>query len=122
MKWNARSGLWLLALFMAQTLMALISMSQIPMAHAEDLKPEDLVAHHLESIGAATARTANKSRVVQGAARFKILVGSGGQLDGKGAVVSEGQKINIMMKFAADYKRRTIYFGWTEVLYRSHHC
>ena len=104
MKWNARSGLWLLALFMAQTLVVLISMSQIPMAHAEDLKPEDLVAHHLESIGAATARTANKSRVVQGAARFKMLVGSGGQLDGKGAVVSEGQKINIMMKFASDYK------------------
>jgi hypothetical protein len=33
-----------------------------------------------------------------------MLVGGSGQLEGKGAVVSEERKLNIMMKFPADYR------------------
>ena len=94
MRLNGKSGFWLLALLFAQALPV----------HAADLKPEELVAHHLDSLGTAAARGANKSRVVQGTARFKMLVGGGGQLEGKGAVVSEERKLNIMMKFPGDYK------------------
>ncbi len=71
---------------------------------AADLKAEDIVARHLDAIGAVASRAANKSRVVQGTARFKILVGGAGQLEGKGAVVSEARKLNIMMKFPNEYK------------------
>ena len=91
---HTKSGFRLLALL-------LLTPSLVP---AADQKPEELVAHHLDSLGTAGARTANKSRVIQGTARFKMLVGGGSQLEGKGAVVSEERKLNIMMKFAADYR------------------
>lgn len=77
---------------------------QVVLGHAADLKPDELVAHHLDSVGSAAVRSANKSRVVQGTAKFKMLVGGGGQLEGKSAVVSEEHKLNILMKFANDYK------------------
>ncbi len=93
MGFSAKSGLWLLALVLWPSLI-----------QAADLKPEDVVARHLDSLGTAAARGANKSRVIQGTAKFKMLVGGGGQLEGKGAVVSEERKLNIMMKFPNDYK------------------
>jgi hypothetical protein len=94
MRLSTKSGFCFLALFLSQALPV----------HAADLKPEDLIAHHLESLGTAAVRGANKSRVIQGIARFKMLVGGGGQLEGKAAVVSEERKLNIMMKFPNDYK------------------
>src|SRR5229473_4513519 len=93
MGFSAKSGLWLLALVLWPSLI-----------QAADLKPEDVVARHLDSLGTAAARGANKSRVIQGTAKFKMLVGGGGQLEGKRAVVSEERKLNIMMKFPNDYK------------------
>jgi hypothetical protein len=94
MRVSAKSCFWLLALLL----------SQPSLIQAADLKPEELVAHHLDSLGTAAARATIKSRVVQGPARFKILVGGGNMVEGKGAVVSEERKLNIMMKFATDYK------------------
>src|SRR6202011_3899309 len=63
-----------------------------------------LVARHLDSLGTPAARAAVKSRVVQGTARFKILVGGGNQVEGRGAVVSEEHKVNLMLKFNTDYR------------------
>lgn len=94
MRLRAKSGCWLLTLLLAQALRV----------HAADLKPEELVAHHLDSLGTAAARGAVKARVVQGSAKFKILVGGGNQLQGRGAVVSEDRKVNILMKFNTDYR------------------
>jgi len=98
MRLSTKSGFCFLALFLSQALPV----------HAADLKPEDLIAHHLESLGTAAVRGANKSRVIQGIARFKMLVGGGGQLEGKAAVVSEERKLNIMMKFPNDYKGQQV--------------
>jgi len=95
MRFSTRSRLFLLLLLLTAPA------SQI---YAADLKPEDLVAHHLDSLGTAAAREANKSRVVQGTARFKLLVGGGGQLEGKSAVVSQERKLNLLLKFPNDYK------------------
>jgi hypothetical protein len=94
MRRKVKTGFWALAWLLAQALRV----------HAANLKPDELVAHHLDSLGTAAVRGANKSRVIQGRARFKMLVGGGGQLEGKGAVVSEERKLNIMMKFPNDYK------------------
>ena len=91
---GTRSGSSLLALLL----------SAPSFIQAADQKPEELVARHLDSLGTAAARAANKSRVIQGLARFKMLVGGGSQVEGKGAVVSEERKLNIMMKFATDYR------------------
>ena len=90
MRFSTRSRRFLLLLLLTAPA------SQI---YAADLKPEDLVAHHLDSLGTAAAREANKSRVVQGTARFKLLVGGGGQLEGKSAVVSQERKLNVLLKF-----------------------
>lgn len=72
---------------------------------AAELKPEDLIAKHLDSIGTAEARKSVKSRVVQGTAQYKILVGGAGTLDGKAVMVSEGDKLRLLFKFENnDYK------------------
>jgi hypothetical protein len=72
---------------------------------AADMKPEELVAKHLDSIGTAQARAAIKSRVAQGTSQFKIRVGNGGELQGTSALVSEGRKAVVMIKLGnADYR------------------
>jgi hypothetical protein len=72
---------------------------------AADMKPEELVAKHLDSIGTAQARAGIKSRVAQGTSQFKIRVGSGGELQGTSALVSEGRKAVVMIKLGnADYR------------------
>jgi hypothetical protein len=76
-----------------------------PFAPAVDMKPEELVAKHLDSIGAAQARASVKSRVAQGTSQFKIRVGSGGELPGTSALVSDGRKSVVMIKLNnGDYR------------------
>jgi hypothetical protein len=72
-------------------------------------KLEELVAHHLDSIGSADARAAVKDRAVQGAASYRILVGGSGKADGKTGFVSEGHKIRFMVRLPlVDYKGESI--------------
>jgi hypothetical protein len=68
---------------------------------AADLKPEDVVAKHLDAIGSAQARGNLKSRVVQGGATYRILVGGTGAIDGKYVFASEGAKSNFLFKVNA---------------------
>ena len=77
----------------------------VPVLHAAELKPEEIVARHLDSIGTAEVRAAAKSRIVQGTSRYKIRVGAGGELQGTSALVSEGRKSVLMIKLANnDYR------------------
>jgi hypothetical protein len=72
---------------------------------AADMKPEDLVAKHLDSIGTTEVRKAAKSRAIQGTARFKILVGGAGELTGNSGIVSEQRKSDLVLKFGNnDYR------------------
>jgi hypothetical protein len=76
-----------------------------PLLHAENLKPEDLVVRHLNSIGAAEARAASKSRVIQGTSEFVSLVGGSGRVQGTSGFVSEQRKVDILMKLGnSDYR------------------
>jgi hypothetical protein len=59
---------------------------------------DELVAQHLNSIASPTIRAGIKTRVVQGPVHFSILVGGTGVLDGKAFLVSEGNKLQFMMK------------------------
>jgi len=70
-------------------------------AVAENIKPEDVVARHLNSIGTPDARAAIKSRVVQGTLKMHILVGGGGDVTGTWGRVSELRQSNFVMRFAA---------------------
>src|SRR5438094_7651216 len=69
-------------------------------ASAAELKPEELIAKHLDSVGSADVRKAIKSRAVEGTAQYKILVGGAGTMDGKAVLVSEGNKTHLLFKFA----------------------
>lgn len=87
-----------------------------PFSGAADMKPEDIVTKYLDSLGTAQARAAVKSRVNQGSAHFKILVGGAGYLDGKGVIVSEGRKLQLMMKFSNnDYRGEQFIFDGDKV-------
>jgi len=82
-----------------ESIFLLLLAGMISSAHAADMKPEDLVAKHLDSIGTAQARAAIKTRAVQGALKFRILVGGGGETGGTWGRVTDGAKSNFVMKF-----------------------
>lgn len=68
---------------------------------AADMKPEDVVAKHLDAIGSAQARKSVKSRVVEGGATYRVLVGGSGAIDGKYVLASEGRKADFLLKVNA---------------------
>jgi hypothetical protein len=78
-----------------------------PLYGGDSMKPEDLVAKHLDAIGSKEARAAAKTRVVQGMAVYKILVGGGGITEGKTGLASDGRKLRFMMKFQTEYRGET---------------
>lgn len=86
------------------TVIVVLAASSVLMG-AADMKPEDLVAKHLDSIGTAEVRAGTKSRVVQGTSLFKVRIGASGELSGTSAFVSEGRKSILMVKLANnDYR------------------
>lgn len=70
-------------------------------AIAENMKPDEIVSRHLNSIGTPEARAAIKSRVVQGTLKMHILVGGGGEVTGTWGRVSQQRQSNFVMRFAA---------------------
>jgi len=69
---------------------------------AADVKPEDVIAKHLDAIGSVQARKDLKSRVVIGGATYRVLVGGSGAIDGKFQFASEGTKTDILFKVNAN--------------------
>jgi hypothetical protein len=70
-----------------------------------EIKTEDVVARHLDSIGTAEVRSAAKTRLVRGTSRFKIPLSGGGEPEGTSALVSEGRKAVVMIKLSnGDYR------------------
>ncbi len=65
----------------------------------DKLTAEDVVKRHLDSIGSSSTLAADKSRVFEGTTNFQVLNGGTGKIDGNMAIVSEGHKIHLMMKF-----------------------
>lgn len=59
---------------------------------------DELVGQHLDSIANAKVRGEIKTLVVKGSVHYSILVGGAGTLDGKAFLVSEGKKLQFMMK------------------------
>jgi hypothetical protein len=87
---------------------AVLTMPPVARAQKQVSSPEDLVVQHLVSIGKPEARSGAKSRMASGTARYRILVGGAGTIDGKSVFVSEGQKFHFMVKFMNnDYRGET---------------
>ena len=76
----------------------ILFLTQAIVAFAADMKAEDVVVKHLDSIGTEQARAAVKSRVMEGTVDYRILVGGAGNLDGKSVLVSQDDKLQFMMK------------------------
>ncbi len=77
----------------------------------EKLKPEELVASHLDAIGNAAARAKAAARVASGLAQFQIKVGGAANLSGKAMFVSSGAKFRFGMMFqTADYTGEDLAF------------
>lgn len=70
-------------------------------AERSELTAEELVSKHLDAIGPAQIRNSLKSRVVQGAATYSVLVGGSGAIDGKCVMASDGPKSNFLFKINA---------------------
>ena len=70
----------------------------------EKLKPEEVVARHLEAIGAAEARAPTHPRVVAGGTRIEVKAGGHGGSEGQGLIASDGDKVLLNATFqSADY-------------------
>jgi hypothetical protein len=88
-------------------LLGLILIFILPLAAAlaqekKVLTPDELVAAHLKSIGSPEAIKAIQSRIVSGAAAVRFVMGATGSWnDGEFAVVSEPQRLGLVMKFGA---------------------
>jgi len=79
-------------------------LSLIVSAKDEKLKPEEIVNKNLAAIGTQEDRAAVKSRIVSGTADVVFRLGGHGQMQGKGNMLSEGQKTRISMIFGGlDY-------------------
>lgn len=74
-------------------------------------KPDDLVSQHLQAIGPAAARDAAKTRVVKGAATYRILVGGSGREEGTVGFVSEGHKLRLVLRVPGNYRGENALFS-----------
>jgi hypothetical protein len=66
---------------------------------ADKIKPEEVVARHLESIGTARARAAVTTRIIAGTSQVIIRTPPPGQAVGKAVLASEGVKSLFGMSF-----------------------
>jgi len=85
-------------------------------AKDEKLKPEELIAKHLDSIGPAAKRMAARSRKTAGSAQVIFRVGGSGSLNGKGNILSDGNSVRTGFTFPAlDYSGEQLAFDGSKV-------
>jgi hypothetical protein len=94
MKFLCSSGLVLITAFLLVTVPARVQCAE-PV-------PENIILKHLDSLGSAAARAAVNSRVVEGAATYRVLVGGSGAIDGKSVLATENHKTNLLLKINAN--------------------
>ena len=95
---------------------AIASMPPISRAREEKLKPEELVARHLDSIAPAEKRKAVKSRSTMGSVQVAFRVGGSGTLNGQGNIISQGNSVRAGFSFTAlEYPGEQIAFDGNKV-------
>jgi hypothetical protein len=83
----------------------------------DKLKPEEIVAKHLDSIGTPEARAKVTNRIVGGAVVATFAEPSVGQFKGQAVLASDGDKNLISMQFPnANYPQENISFNGRDVL------
>jgi hypothetical protein len=83
-----------------------------PSSHSQKMKPEELVAKHLESIGSAKARQGVTTRIIAGTSLVVFRTPPPGQAAGRAVLASEGIKSLIGMSFQSTvYPREQLGFN-----------
>src|SRR6266513_3059592 len=78
----------------------------------DKIKPEDLVAKHLESIGKAASRSSVTTRIIAGTSQVIFRTPPPGQATGRAVMASEGNKSLIGMSFQSPvYPREELGFN-----------
>ena len=92
--------------------LAVLSLITAPSSATEKMKPEELVAKHLESIGPARARQAVTTRIISGTSQVIFRSPPPGQAAGRAVLASEGVKSLIGMSFPSPvYPREQLGFN-----------
>jgi len=95
----------------ATPLVALCLVS-LPSSATDKMKPDDLVAKHLESIGTASARSSIVTRIIAGTSQVIFRTPPPGQATGRAVLASEGNKSLIGMSFPSPvYPREELGFN-----------
>lgn len=88
----------------------------VPAFAAEKLKPEELIAKHLDSIGTQDARSKVPVREVVGTVHMAFLTGGSGSLEGTLRLDSIGQKNSTRMTFSnTNYQKEAFVFDGSKV-------
>jgi hypothetical protein len=82
----------------------------------EGMKAEEVLARHLESIGAAGARASVRTRVISGTSKFSYHARSSGMTEGQVVLASEGAKNLLGMAFpSVEYPHERLGFDGKNV-------
>lgn len=79
--------------------LTLLATSTPIFAKGPKMKPEELVARHLEALGSQEARIAAQSRTAKGRGQVRLIVGGSGILSGPARFVCEGEKVLLSIRF-----------------------
>ncbi|HLH32313.1 MAG TPA: hypothetical protein VKY31_14000, partial [Terriglobia bacterium] len=77
----------------------LLFMTSTVRAKDEKLKPEQVIARHLESIGPADKLKDVKSRGTAGTAQVDIHVGGQANMTGEGNLMSQGSSVRLSLRY-----------------------
>lgn len=83
----------------ALTAVAALALCCSAFAQDKKITIEELIAHHLDSIGSAEARAFARNRVVSGTVKVVSRVGNVSEIEGQAAMASSGIKLRYSMKF-----------------------
>jgi hypothetical protein len=68
---------------------------------ADKIKPEELVAKHIEAIGTAEARNSSRSRIVAGTSIMNLKTGGLGNSTGPALIASQKEKVLLKAEFSS---------------------
>lgn len=83
------------------TLIFLANVSATATPVADKLKPEEIVAKHIEAIGTAEARKADRSRIVAGTSLMNLKTGGRGNSSGPALLASQKDKVLLKAEFTS---------------------
>ena len=107
--WQARAFSIIAVLVIS---LPLLSSGTLSSSASDKMKPEEVLARHLESIGSAKARTLVTSRIISGTSQVIFRTPPPGQAVGKAVLASEGIKSLVGMSFPSPvYPREELGFN-----------